>query len=67
MGRSSRNNKAEGDNMKLPKLTGSPTARKEAHTARMRDMDYRYAIAAGLSVRGNWRKRARRERLYAEE
>lgn len=51
---------------RLPKITGSPTAKKEAHEARMRDEDYRFAIQTGLSVRGNWRKRARRERLYAE-
>ena len=51
---------------RLPKIAGSPTARKEAHEARMRDKDYNFAIQAGLPVRGNWRKRANRERLYAE-
>lgn len=51
---------------RLPKITGSPTARKEAHEARMRDKDYNYAIQAGMPVRGNWRKRANRERLYAD-
>lgn len=52
--------------MKLPKIKGSPTARKEAHEARMRDKDYRFAVQTGLSIRGNWRKRASRERAYAE-
>ncbi len=50
----------------LPKIAGSPTARKEAHEARMRDKDYKFAIQAGMPVRGNWRKRANRERLHAE-
>jgi hypothetical protein len=52
--------------IKLPKITGSPTARKEAYEARMRDKDYNFAVQTGLSVRGNWRKRAARERSYAE-
>jgi hypothetical protein len=51
---------------KLPKIAGSPTARKEAHEARMRDKDYSFATQAGLPVRGSWRKRANRERMEAE-
>lgn len=51
---------------RLSKSSGSPTARKDAHASRMRDKDYNYAIQAGLPVRGNWRKRANRERLYAD-
>ena len=51
---------------KLPKIAGSPTARKEAHEARMRDKDYSFATQAGLPVRGSWRKRANRKRMEAE-
>ena len=50
----------------LPQITGSPVSKKSACEARMRDPDYRFALQAGLSIRGNWRKRARREREYAE-
>lgn len=51
----------------LPSLTkGNAVDRKEAYEARMRDPDYSYAVQTGLSIRGNWRSRARRERLAIE-
>lgn len=47
---------------RLPRLdSASACDRKDAWEARQRDEEYVYAVAAGLSIRGNWRKRAARE------